>query len=398
MKIGIIKEEKFPADKRVVFTPETCFKTVKRYPEIEFFIEKSEIRCFSNEEYANKGFQVVDDISNCDILIGVKEVPIKKLIPNKKYFFFSHTIKKQPYNKKLLQSIIKKNIQLFDHETIVDINNNRLIGFGYYAGVVGAYNGFRGFGLKFNLFNIPRAIDLKDREELNKITSDLVIPNIKILLTGKGRVSSGVKEVLDFMNIKKVSVKDYLHKEYDHPVYTNIDVLDYNHSEKTDNTIESFYKNPELFLSTFSKFNSVTDIFFAGHYHNPKAPKLISNYDITNNDFNIKLIADISCDIDGPISSTIRPSTIDKPLYGFHKINLKECDFLNSEALVVMAVDNLPCELPRDASEMFGEMFFNHVIPSFFNNDKDKILHNSRVTLNSNLTHRFSYLTDYIND
>jgi alanine dehydrogenase len=398
MKIGIIREEKFPPDKRVVFTPKKCLKTVKKFPEIEFFIEKSDIRCFSDKEYLEKGFDVVDDVSNCDILIGVKEVPIEKLIPNKKYFFFSHTIKKQPYNKKLLQSIIKKNIQLYDHETIVDLNNNRLIGFGYYAGVVGAYNGFRGFGLKFNLFNIPRAINLKDREELNKIISDLVIPNIKILLTGKGRVGSGVKEVLDFMNIKEVSVKDYLDKEFNCPVYTNIDVLDYNHSDKTENTIDNFYKNPELFLSTFSKFNSVTDIFFAGHYHNPKAPKLISNNDISNNDFNIKLIADISCDIDGPIASTIRPSTIEKPLYGFHKINLEECDFHEDKALVVMAVDNLPCELPRDASEMFGEMFFNYVIPSFFNNDKDKILHNSRVTLDSNLTHRFSYLIDYIND
>ena len=398
MKIGIIREEKFPADKRVVFTPEICVKTVKRYPEIEFFIQKSEIRCFSDKEYSEKGFNVVDDVSNCDILIGVKEVPIEKLIPNKKYFFFSHTIKKQPYNKKLLQSIVKKNIQLYDHETIVDLNNNRLIGFGYYAGVVGAYNGFRGFGLKFNLFDIPRAIDMKDREELNKIISDLVIPNIKILLTGKGRVGSGVREILDFMKIKEVSVNDYLEKEFNYPVYINIDVLDYNHSVKAENTIENFYKNPELFLSTFSKFNAVTDIFFAGHYHNPKAPKLISNNDISNDDFNIKLIADISCDIDGPIASTIRPSTINKPLYGFHKINLEECDYLDNESLVVMAVDNLPCELPRDASEMFGEMFFNFVIPSFFNNDKEKILHNSRITHNGNLTPRFRYLIDYISD
>ena len=398
MKIGIIREDKFPPDKRVVFTPDTCFKTVKRFPEIEFFIQKSDIRCFSEKEYLEKGFSVVDDISNCDILIGVKEVPIEKLIPNKKYFFFSHTIKKQPYNKKLLQSVLNKNIQLFDHETIVDINNNRLIGFGYYAGVVGAYNGFRGFGLKFNLFDIPRAIELKDRKELNNIIGDLVIPNIKILITGKGRVGSGVKELLDFMKIKEVNVKDYLDKEYNYPVYANIDVLDYNHSFKTENTIDNFYKNPELFVSTFSKYNSVTDIFFAGHFHNPKAPKLISNSDFSKNDFNIKLIADISCDIDGPIASTIRPSTIDKPLYGFHKINLKECDYLDPEALVVMAVDNLPCELPRDASEMFGEMFLNHVIPSFFNNDKEKILQNSRITLNSNLTPRFSYLIDYISD
>ena len=396
MKIGIIKEFKSPPDKRVVFSPEKCVETLQKFPHVEFFIEKSDIRCFSDLEYEEMGLKLVTDLSNCDVLIGVKEVPIEKLINNKKYFFFSHTIKKQPYNKKLLQQIIKKNIELFDHETIVDNNNNRLIGFGYYAGVIGAYNGLRAYGLKNHTFSIPKAIDLKDRQEFNSILKSLSIPNMKILLTGKGRVGSGTKEVLDFLKIKEVSAQDFINESYNESVYVNIDVLDYNYSDSIENTVSNFYNYPEKFRSTFSKFLSVSDIYFAGHYHNPKAPKLITPDDIKNSDFNVQVIADISCDINGPIASTIRPSTIENPTYGFHKEKLVECDFLDENALAVMAVDNLPCELPRDSSEMFGEMFLKYVIPSFFNNDQENILKNSKITSEGSLTDRFSYLSDYI--
>ena len=396
MKIGIIKEYKNPPDKRVVFSPEKCVEVVKKYPEVKFLIERSDIRCFSDDEYESIGLEIVDDLSECDILIGVKEVPIEKLIVNKKYFFFSHTIKKQPYNKKLLQEILKKNIELYDHETIVDKSNNRLIGFGYYAGVIGAYNGFRAYGLKKKLFKIPKAVELKDRVEFNQTLKQIKIPNIKILLSGKGRVGSGTKEVLDFLKIKQVSPNDFVDKEFDEAVYTNIDVLDYNYSNSIENSISNFYNFPEKFESTFSKFSSVADIYFAGHYHNPKAPKLITNQDMKENSFNIDVIADISCDIDGPIASTIRPSTIDNPIYGFHKSNSIECDFLDPDAIAVMAVDNLPCELPRDSSEMFGDMFLKYVIPSFFNHDKEDILKNSKMTSNGKLTPRFKYLSDYV--
>ena len=396
MKIGIIKEYKNPPDKRVVFSPGKCVEIIKKFPEVEFLVESSDIRCFKDSEYRAEGIKITSDLSVCDVLIGVKEVPIEKLISGKKYFFFSHTIKKQPYNKKLLQRILKLNIDLYDHETIVDKSNNRLIGFGYYAGVIGAYNGFRTYGLKKNLFNLPKAIDLKDRVEFDKIIKSVDLPNIKILLSGKGRVGRGTKEVLDFLKIKEVSTQDFINLNFIEPVYTNLDVLDYSHSNLVDNSVSNFYNFPEKFESTFSKYSSVADIYFAGHYHNPKAPKLITRQDIKEDSFNIDVIADISCDIDGPIASTIRPSTIDNPIYGFHKFDSSECDFLDPDAIAVMAVDNLPCELPRDSSEMFGEMFLKHVIPSFFNNDKDNILENSQMTSNGQLTPRFKYLSDYI--
>ena len=396
MKIGIIREYKNPPDKRVVFSPKKCAEIVKIFPRIKFKVERSDIRCFSDHEYENYGIELSENLSDCDVLIGVKEVPIEKLIADKKYFFFSHTIKKQPYNKKLLQEILNKNIDLFDHETIVDKLNNRLIGFGYYAGVIGVYNGFRAYGLKKNLFKMPKAIELKDRNHFNDLIKKLEIPNIKILLSGKGRVGSGAKEVLDFLRIKQVAVKDFIEINFHEPVYTNVDVLDYNYSNSIENSISNFYSYPEKFESTFSKFFPVTDIYFAGHYHNPNAPKLITNNNLKKKNFNIDVIADISCDINGPIACTIRPSTIENPIYGFHKTKLVEFDFHDSNSIAVMAVDNLPCELPRDSSEMFGDMFLKYVIPSFFNDDKDDILKNSQITSSGQLTFKFKYLSDYI--
>src|SRR5690606_29591076 len=151
LKIAIIKERKNPPDKRVVFSPEKCQEVITRFPEVQFKVESSDIRVFPDSAYREKGIEVTDDVSDCDVMLGVKEVPISALIPNKKYFFFSHTIKKQPYNRNLLRAILENNIQLYDHETIVMDNGHRLIGFGRYAGLVGAYNGFRALGMRDNL-------------------------------------------------------------------------------------------------------------------------------------------------------------------------------------------------------------------------------------------------------
>ena len=399
MKLGVIREGKNPPDKRVVFTPKKCIEAKERFPKLDFLIQKSEIRSFTDKEYEDVGLTVVDDVSLADILVGVKEVPIDKLIPNKPYFFFSHTIKKQVYNRKLLQAILQKNIQLHDHETIVDKKDVRLIGFGYYAGVIGTYNGLRALGIKDKLFDLPKASDLKDREEFNLELKKIVLPNIKIVLTGRGRVGSGAKEVLDYLNIKQVDVDQYLNNSFDYPVYVNIDVLDYNsRKDNLNSTVKDFYNKPEDYVSTFMKFSKSTDMFIAVHYHNPKAPKIISKENISSEDFNIKVIADISCDIDGPIVSTIRPSTIEDPIYGYDPINHCEIDYTHDNAVVVMAVDNLPCELPRDASEAFSDMFIENVLPAFFNGDADLILEKSKITQNGKLTPRFDYLQDFVID
>ena len=397
MKFGIIKERKNPPDRRVVFTPEELVRLQTEHPEAIIKVESSDIRFFTDEEYSNKGITVAEDISDCDVFFGVKEIPVDYLIPNKKYFFFSHTIKKQTHNRKLLQAILEKNIELYDHETIVDAKNKRLIGFGRYAGIVGAYNGFRGFGIKYDLFTLAKAETLKSKEDLIVRLKRQVLPPIKIVLTGHGKVGMGAKEILDGMKVKQVSADDFLTKKYSEAVYTQIDVLDYNKrldGKQLDNT--DFYKNPQDYTSNFERFSKVADIFMAGHFHGNNAPDILTRDMLNAPDCKIKVVADISCDVDGPIACTIKASTIADPFFGYLPFENKEVPHTHPGSIMVMSVDNLPCELPKDASEGFGEMFMEHVIPAFFNNDKDGILERAKITENGKLTPRFAYLQDYV--
>ena len=397
MKFAIIKERKNPPDRRVVFSPGKLKEFQDQFPLSEIKVENSNIRIFADEKYKELGFEVSEDISDCEVLFGVKEVPISALIPNKKYFFFSHTIKKQPYNRKLLQAILEKNIELFDHETIIKENGARLIGFGRYAGIVGAYNGFRAIGITKETFNLPKAETLENQQELISELKKINVSNIKILLTGSGKVAYGAKEMLDAMKIKMVSINDYITKTFSEAVYCFLDVLDYN-KRKDGKVIDNydFYNNPEEYESDFMRFANVADFFIAGHFYGNGAPYLFTREDAKSEDFNIKYVADISCDVDGPVASTLRASTIASPFYGYNPQTEAEVDFKDKNAIVVMAVDNLPCELPQDASEGFGEMFLENVIPAFFNNDKYGVLERAKMTENGELTARFSYLQDYV--
>lgn len=398
MKFAIIKERKNPPDRRVVFSPSKLKEAQVQFPKATFKVEASDIRVFPDSVYEEAGFEVANNVSDCDVMVGVKEVPIEALIANKKYFFFSHTIKKQPYNRKLLQAILEKNIELYDHETIVNEKGFRLIGFGRYAGIVGAYNGFRAWGLKYNSWSLPKAGPLPNQAALINELNNIKLPNIKILLTGSGKVSNGAQEMLDAMNIKSVSVEDYLNKNFDESVYCKIDVLDYN--KRLDGTevsdVHDFFNYPEKYKSNFMRFAKVTDYYIAGHFYGDGAPYLYTREDVKSSDFNIKVVADISCDVDGPVATTLRASTIADPIYGYDPETESGVDYKNEKTITVMAVDNLPCELPQDASEGFGEQFLEHVIPSFFNNDKDGILERAKITENGKLTERFSYLQGYV--
>lgn len=397
MKFGLIKERKNPPDRRVVFTPEEVARLQNEHPEAQIKVESSDIRVFTDEQYKALGIEVTNDMADCDVLFGVKEVPVEALIPNKKYFFFSHTIKKQTHNRKLLQAILEKKIDLYDHETIVDANYKRLIGFGRYAGIVGAYNGMRAFGLKFELFSIPKAETLIGKDDLINKLRRQILPPIKIVLTGHGKVGMGAKEILDGMRIKEVSPENYLTKIYSEPVYTQIDVMDY--YKRKDNqpaSKEDFYKNPTEYTSNFERFSKVSDIFMAGHFYGNDGPEILTREMLNAPDNKIKVVADISCDVDGPIACTIKASTIADPIFGYLPSENTEVPYTHPGAVVVMSVDNLPCELPKDASEGFGEMFMKHVIPAFFNGDKDGILERAKMTENGKLTKRFEYLQDYV--
>ncbi|HZJ37147.1 MAG TPA: NAD(P)-dependent oxidoreductase, partial [Gillisia sp.] len=390
IKFALITERKTPPDRRVVFSPKKLKEVVQEFPEASFKVESSAIRVFPDEAYQQVGFEVSEDVSDCDVMLGVKEVPLPDLIPNKKYFFFSHTIKKQFNNRDLLREVLKNNIELYDHEVIIRENGARLIGFGRYAGLVGSYNCIRALGLKDQLFDLPKAESLSDLQALLSELDKISIPPIKILLTGSGKVAHGAKEILDHLKIKQVEVSEYLNNKFDEPVFCLIDVLDYN--KKKDGKAASnkeFYKHPERYESNFMRFAKVSDVFIAGHFYGDGAPVFFTREQANSPEFKIKLIADISCDINGPIASTIRPSTIEEPLYGYDPKTGTEVDFREKGAITVMAVDNLPCELPKDASEGFGDMFMKHVIPAFFNGDKDGILKRAKITENGKLTERF---------
>ena len=396
---AIIKERKNPPDRRVVFSPSKLKQAAAQFPDARFIVESSEVRIFPDTAYTDAGFEVLQDVSQADVMLGVKEVPIDALLPNKKYFYFSHTIKKQPYNRSLLQAMLAKNIEMYDHETITKPGGARLIGFGRYAGLVGAYNGFRALGLRDELFTLPKVEHLPDLEGVKAALDKITLPNIKIALTGSGKVAHGAKEILDHLNILEVSDTDYLTKEYTYPVYTMLDVMHYNkRQDGVKGSIQEFFKDPSGYQSNFMPYAKKTHYFIAGHFYGNGAPYLFTREDAKNKDFTINLIADISCDIDGPVAATIKASTIADPFYGYDPILEKEVVFNAPSAITMMAVDNLPCELPKDASEGFGDMFLEHVIPAFFNSDADGVLSRAKMTSDDGkLTQNFSYLQEYVN-
>ncbi len=396
---ALIKERKNPPDRRVVFSPKKCQEVIKQFSGARIIVEASDIRIFSDDDYRKAGFEVMEDVSEADVMLGVKEVPKEALIPNKKYFFFSHTIKKQPYNRGLLQMVLEKNIQLFDHETIVNEWNRRLIGFGYYAGLVGAYNGFRALGLRDNIFELPKVENLPDLTSVKAELDKISLPPMKIVLSGSGKVTKGAKEILDHLKIREITTTEYLSQDYfNEAVYCVIRVADYN-KRKDGGEFDKpeFYSNPSEYEGDFMKFAKTSDVFVSGHFYGEGAPFLFTREDAKHPDFRINLVSDISCDIDGPVACTIRASTIANPFYGYNPQDESEVAFDAPGAITVMAVDNLPCELPKDASQGFGDMFLENVIPAFFDGDKEGILRRAQITTEEGmLTPKYAYLRDYV--
>ena len=397
-KIGIIREDKVPVDRRVALTPAQAKKVNEGYEGVEVVCQSSDVRCFTEEDYKAQGIQAVAEVNDCDILIGVKEVPIEKLIPNKTYFFFSHTIKKQEYNRDLLQAILAKNVRLIDYECLTDQNGKRLIAFGRYAGIVGAYNGIMTYGKRYGLFDLKRARDCFDMEEMQSEYVKVKLPAMKIAVTGSGRVAHGAMEVLDGMGIQKVTHNQYLTESFDQPVYTQLSSADYHFKEDgTEFDYHEFYKHPERFSSDFLAFTRKSDLLIAAAYWNPKAPVLFTKEDMLDDNFKIKVIADITCDIEGSIPSTKQPSTIADPVYDYNPASDKVLEpYSGGDNVSVMAVDNLPCELPRNASEDFGKEMITHILPSLLVNDEKGVIKRATITEGGQLTELYSYLQDFV--
>jgi len=398
IKVGILKETKTPPDRRVAIPPQQGIDLIKKFPNIELFIQPSDLRAYTNDEYSALGLTLQEDLSNCDILIGVKEVKIESLIPDKTYMFFSHTGKKQPHNRALLQAIIDKKIKLIDYEYLSDNQGVRLVAFGRWAGIVGTYNALLAFGKRSGAYTLRRAHSCHDMDEFFGELNHVVLPNLKILITGGGRVANGAMEVLNHLEIKKVSPQDFLKNKYNEPVYSQIDPWHYVKRKNKDVfDLEHFVKFPDEYESTFLPYTKVTDILVCCHYWDPEAPVFMTVDNIKDSNFNIKLIADISCDVNGPIPTTIRASNIENPFYGIDPTTGQEDNPFDEKNITVMAVDNLPGEAPRNSSISFANDLISKVFPSLFRKDDEQVIKRACITSSKGkLTKRFSYLQDYL--
>ena len=394
MKIGIIREGKVPPDQRVPLTPEQCAEVLVRFPYIELAVQPSDVRRITDAEYTEAGVQLQEDLSDCDVLFGVKEVPLDQLIPEKTYFFFSHTYKLQPYNAKLLRACIDKKVRLIDYELLKRPGGQRIIGFGRYAGIVGTYNAFRTFGAHHGNYDHPRHRRATARRW--KATSpSQPRSHHQDRLTGHGRVGNGAREILEASASARCT-----------PWTTSAKTSRPSSPTSTWRTttaggdggfdFDEFCSDPIDYESTFMAFARSTDLFIAGHFWAEGSPFLFTREDVRDEDWRISVVADISCDIDGPVASTVEPSTIADPMYGYDPIKEGRVPFRTPGSIGVMAVDNLPCELPRDASADFGATLVKHIIPLVVEGDAQDILEGaSETNLAGKLTPAFAYLSEY---
>ncbi|TVR71004.1 MAG: alanine dehydrogenase [Marinilabiliales bacterium] len=396
MHIGILKETKVPVDRRTALTPGKAVELMKQYPEFKITAQSSDIRCFDDDEYSASGIPVSKDLSDCDLLVGVKEVAVSCLIPGKTYLFFSHTAKKQSYNRKLLQEIVSNKITLVDYEYLSGNDNLRLVGFGRWAGMVGAYNGLRGLGLRNRLFDLKPAWRCHDMSEMMSELKKVTLPPVKILITGGGRVASGAMETLDQLGYDIVDPEEYMQGSFSKPVVCRLDPWHYvRRRDGEDFDLQHFFYYPEEYESVFYPYSTETDLFIPCHYWDPRSPVFLEKEDYLKPGFRISVIADVSCDIGKPIASTIRASAIDEPFYGYDPVKGIEDEPFDRKNITVMAVDNLPGELPRDASEEFSEKLVESVFPAFLN-DRDGIIERATIVREGGLTRSFSYLEDFL--
>lgn len=399
-KIGLLREGKVPPDARTPLTPEQCI-SVQEYFGVDIVVQPSPIRCFPDAEYTAVGLSLQEDLSDCDLLLGIKEVPIANLIAHKTYMFFSHTIKEQAYNRGLLQTILAKDIHLIDYEALKDEKNNRLIAFGYYAGVVGAHNALWAYGERTGAFTLPRMNTLRDYAVAIEVYHRMAWSPVRIVVTGGGRVGSGACRTLLDMGIRQVSPSEFLENDFAEPVFVQLHAEHYvRHKQHANRPFDKadFYAHGDHYESTFVPYTKRADIFINCIFYDRHAPRFFEVADMLQPDFRIVTIADVTCDMmpDSSVPSTIRPSTIVTPLYGFDPCNQTETQPFSPNSVDVMAIDNLPSELPRDASAFFGRQLMEKILPELLLKEKSDVIDRASVAQNGQLTETFLYLTDYV--
>ncbi|HUQ97122.1 MAG TPA: NAD(P)-dependent oxidoreductase [Chitinophagaceae bacterium] len=395
IKIGLIREEKIPADNRVALSPAQCKWLQKKFPEIKIIVQHSPIRCFKDREYEQSGIEVATDVSACSILLGIKEVPPEKLLSGKTYLFFSHTKKKQLYNQKLLQTIIERKNTLIDYECLQHEDGQRIIGFGFFAGIVGAHNGMMVYGKRTGTFDLLRVYKQKSLRKLIHTYFGLRLPNLKIAVTGSGRVAHGILEIMNLMGIIEVEREEYKEREFSYPVYVHLKGSDlYRPKNGQAYNREGFHNAPQDYVCCFSDYIAQTDVLMNGVYWDTNVPRLFSKEAISRNDFRIQVIADVTDDANGSIPINLGDQTIEEPVYGVDKKTFQKTAPLLQSSVDVIAVGNLPNELPRDASRYFGQQLIKYVLPDLLKGGST-ILSNATIVQDGMLTQPYAYLQDY---
>jgi saccharopine dehydrogenase (NAD+, L-lysine forming) len=400
LRVGILRETKNPPDRRVPLTPPQIVALEELYPNVEFFVQPSDFRCYSNEEYEYLDIPLKEDLRDCEILMGVKEVDKRTFIPGKTYLFFAHVAKKQPHNLDMFRAMAEMKITLIDFEYLTTEEGQRVVAFGRHAGIVGAYNGLRARGIKTNKFKLKPAYQCHDLDEMWAGLRLIELkPGLKILITGDGRVSCGAVETLGVANVVQVDPEEYLNRDFDVPVFCLLPAEHYvRHKNGHKFNFSHFMKFPGEYESSFLPYTRVTDILITGHYWDPRSPVFFSKEDMKRPDFRISVIADISCDMDGPIPSTLRATTISDPFYAYNPfLETEEPAFSKLTNITVMTIDNLPGELPRDASHEFGKMLMSNVLHDLLSEINSPMIERATIIKGGRLMAGYNYLNDYLN-
>lgn len=395
LRIGLIREGKIPADNRVALTPQQCRWLQQLYPDMEVCVQPSPHRCFSDKEYAAEGIRLSEDLQDCAILLGIKEVPVGQLIDDKTYLFFSHTKKKQPHNQSLMRAMVEKKITLIDYECLEHADGQRIIGFGFFAGIVGAHNGMMAYGKRTGLFSLGRVSDVKDYRELIHTYFGLKLPALKIAVTGSGRVAHGILEIMNLMDVQEVEPDEYLERQFSYPVYVHLKGQDlYRHHIQGHYRRDEFHAQPAAYDCLFRPFAFQSDILLNGIYWEEQIPRLFSWEDIADPAFRIRTIADITDDAFGSVPCNLGDAPPDAPVYGVDPVSRTKTAPYLPGSVDVMAVGNLPNELPRDASRYFGEQLLKYILEDLRNGGSDT-LQKATILQHGQLTSHFTYLRDY---
>lgn len=395
--IGIIKEGKVPPDNRTPLTPHQARELQDHFPNLKIFVQSSNVRCFDDEEYKEREIAIEEDISHCSLLLGIKEVPPGNLIESKTYMFFSHTTKQQEYNRKLLQTILAKNIRLIDYELLTDSNGNRFIGFGRFAGLVGAYMALMMWGKKQKSYELPLPQVNESLKEMLRTVGVLKIPRCKIVITGSGRVANGALEIMKAAKIRRVTKTAFVNRKYDEPVYVQLYSSDlYQNSYNFGYDRDDFHENPQNFDSLFQPYTEAADILINAMFWDPRAPRLFEKEDAARKNFRMRTIADIALDIEGSVPITFKHTTLAEPVYGYNPHEAVYDEPYQPHTLDIMAVDNLPNALPRDASIDFGDAMSKTILPRFYANSEDPIFKRATIACDGKLTPDFKYLQEFV--